>query len=145
AGALRPKLECPHLVDPGDASAACTHLDDVDDWKSHRVATGISADVIALRDRDHAFLDQAGLRGRAAHVKRDEIADAGPPADLGRGDDAAYRPGFHHGDGKLLRLLRRHDPPARLHDQEPALDPVLAEPLAHAANIVARLRSDIGV
>src|SRR5574341_501314 len=48
ARAVRPDLERPDLVDPGDRAAAGPDLDDVDHRQDHRVAVGIAAHVVTV-------------------------------------------------------------------------------------------------
>ena len=109
------------------------------------MAARVAADVITLGDRDLAVLDEARLRRRAAHVERDQILVAESRADLRRRDHAADGAGLHHRDRQRPRRVRRHHAAVRLHDQEAPGERVRFEPLAHAADVAARLRADVGV
>ncbi len=58
----------------------------------------VATDVIPVRDGDFAVLDQARLRGRAAHIEGNEILESQPLSDFGRGNHAADGAGLHHRD-----------------------------------------------
>ena len=66
-------------------------------------------------------------------------------ADLGRGDDAADRTGFHHRHRPRGRDLRRHHAAVRAHDGEIAGKADRREALRKACHVAADLRPDIGV
>ena len=145
AGALRPDLERAHVVEPGDRAAARADLDHVDHRQHHRMAAGVTADIVARRHGRLALAHQAGLRRCAAHVERDDVAKAERAADLRRGDDAADRAGFHHRHRALGRDLRRHHAAVRAHDREITGKADLAEALREARHVAADLRPDVGV
>jgi hypothetical protein len=73
ARAVRPELQCTDFVDPSDAAAARTDLDDVDDGEHHGMTARIAADVVALRDRHLAVFDEARRGRSAAQVERDHV------------------------------------------------------------------------
>ena len=125
AGAVRTDLERADLVDPGNAAAAGADLHDVDHRHHRRMAVRISADVIALGDGRLAAMHEAGLGRGAAHVEGDGVLVAEIAADLRGRNDAADRPGFHHGDRHLLGGVRRHQAAVRLHDQQPTAETIL--------------------
>ncbi len=115
-GAARADLQPAGRVEPGDAAAARAHLGDVDRRDSQQLA-GAADQPAAGRDRaadlvlapagDGAVLDQRGLRGRAAHVERDQVLEAEPLRHPERGDDAGGRAGLEREDRPQLRVVGR--------------------------------------
>ncbi len=59
------------------------------------------------RDSGLAVLDQADLRGGAAHVERQHVAVTGEPSEICGRDAAARGPGLSIRTGKRSRHLRR--------------------------------------
>ena len=112
------------------------------------MAAGIPSDVIAGSHCGLALAHEARFGCRAAHVEGDDIGRTQRGADPRRGDDAAHRPGFHHGRGTLRGDFRRHDAAARAHDGESAAKPELAklrdQPLHVAADLGPDIRIDHG-
>ena len=105
ARALRPDAQEAARVDPGDRAAARADLDEVDDRRPHRVAgerhaadpgARVAADVVVLRHRRLAALDQPDLRGRPAHVEGEDVRPAERLAEVRRRDHARGRPGLDH-------------------------------------------------
>ena len=87
---------CAHGADPDrarrlrldDAASARSDLGDVDEGELDRVATALdeparevdpSPHFVLARPHRRAVLEQRRLRGRAAHVERDEVVPAGEP------------------------------------------------------------------
>ena len=115
ARALRPDAEQPARVDPRDRAAPGADLDEVDDRRPHRVArerhaadprARVAADVVVLRHRRPAVLDQADLRRRAAHVEGEDVGPAERLAEVRRGDHAGGRPRLDHEDRAHARPRR---------------------------------------
>src|SRR5438105_1174393 len=61
---------------------------------------------------------RASPSGRAAHVERDQVGEAGLPARLLGRDHAGGRTGLDDLGRRPRRGLGRHDPAVRLHDVE---------------------------
>ena len=144
-GALRPHLERPHLVDPGDAAAARPYLDHVDDRQDHRVAARIAPDIVAFGMGWLAFADQRRLGRRTTHVEGDDVGEAERATYFGRCDYAADGARFHHRCRAVARRLGRHRAAVRLHDRDvaPVANPF--EPGLQVLQIAAHPRADIGV
>ena len=62
------------LVEPGDAAAARTDLENIDHRHLHRQGALITADQSKARRQRMAVIDDAGLGGGAAHVEGDGLA-----------------------------------------------------------------------
>ena len=118
AGTLRADLQRADFVDPGDAAATGTNLDDIDDGHHHRMATRVATNVVSLRHGRLARSHEARLRRRPAHVKGNDVLVAQRLADFRRGDDSADRARFHHHDRPRDGRFRRHDAAVGLHDRE---------------------------
>ena len=127
ARAARADAQQAARVDPRDRAAARADLDEVDDRRPHRVArerqpadagSRVAADVVVLRHRRAAALDQADLRGRAAHVEREDVRTAERLAEIRRGDHAGGRARLDHEHRLRRRGRRAEDAAARLHDEE---------------------------
>ena len=123
----------------------------------------MAADVVVLRHRRLAVLDQADLGGRAAHVEGEDVLAAERLSEVRRGDHTRGRPGLDHEHGTRARRLGAEDAAARLHHEqlclharfgEAALDP-LQIALDHGTNhgvdhgrrgaqVLAELRRDLG-
>src|SRR5579884_376991 len=145
AGALGADFQRADLVDPGDAAAASPDLDHVHHRQHHRVAAGVAADVVTLRDLRLVVLDQAGLGCGAAHVEGDHVLIAELLSYLGRGDNAANRARFHHRHGDGPGHLRRHHAPVGLHDQQPPGEAHRLQDALQLLQVAADLRPDVGV
>ena len=112
AGTVRPDLQRAAGIDPGDRAAAGADLGKVDHRHADRMAgavhpalrIGRAADFVFRGDRDFAADDDAGFRGRAAHVERDQVRPVKLPPRQRRGDHAGGGAGFHHGGGQPQRL-----------------------------------------
>ena len=94
---------------------------------------GVAADVVVLGHGRAAVLDQPDLRGRAAHVEREDVGPAERLAEVRRGDHARRRARLDHEHGPRGRGIGAEDAAARLHHEqlrlhagvgEPALDPL---------------------
>ena len=143
ARALRPDAQQAARVDPGDRAATGADLDEVDDGRPHRVARQghaadpgprVPADVVVLRHRRAAVLDQADLRGRAAHVEGEDVRPAERLAEVRRGDHARGRPRLDHEDRTAAGGIGAEDAAARLHHEQLRL----ARPRRRAAARSAR-------
>jgi hypothetical protein len=145
ARTLRPDLERANVVEPGDRAAARAHFNNIDHRQHHRMAAGVTTDVIARSERRLSLADEARFRRGAAHVERDDVGVAEREPHLRRSDDAADRAGLHHGHRPLGRNLRRHHAAVGAHDREIARETDTAEARLEALHIAADLRPDIGV
>ena len=85
-----------------------------------------AVDLELLRDQRLAALDHAELRGRAAHVERDQVAHVAGRPERGRGERATRRPGLEQAHRKARRSRGRGDAAVREHDVQ---RPAEAEPL----------------
>ena len=90
-------------------------------------------------------MDDAGLRGGAAHVEGDGVVDFQRATQRLRADDARGRPGFQHAHALALRLAGLVEAAGRLHDQERAGKAGRAHMGVDLADIAAHLRPDIGI
>ena len=88
---MRPHVHATRAVAPGNAAAAHADLDDRHHWQLHRLAGGITTDVIALFDTGHAVGDQCGFGGGTAHVEADSLFNAQQPSHETRPDHAGDR------------------------------------------------------
>src|SRR5947207_645041 len=88
-GALRADAQRATLVDPGDGAAAGADRVDVDDRDADRRAF----EAGLARHLRRAVEHQADVGAGAAHIERDDVAEAGEARDMGAGDDPAGRPG----------------------------------------------------
>ena len=143
--ALRADLERSDLVDPGDAAAARTHLDQIDHRHHDRVAARVSADVVARGHGGLAFAYQARLGGGAAHIEGDHVGESQRASRLRGSDDSSDGPGFHHRHRTLGRDLGRHHAAVRLHDGEFTAKTDFGEARLQAANVPGDFRPDVGV
>ena len=112
AGAVRPDLEQPERVDPGDAAAAGADLDHLDHRHLDRQAAALleavhAVDLEVRRDQGLAVLDQAGLGGGAAHVEREQARAVDQPAVVGGGERAGRRARIRSGARESGRRSRR--------------------------------------
>ena len=142
---MRADLQCADIVDPGNAAAAGADFHDVDHRQHDRMAAGVAADVITGRQGRFAVAHQAGLRRGAAHVERDDVAEAELFADARRRDDAADGTGFHHRHRTGRRHFGRHHPAVRAHDRQLAGKARTGKPRFQVLHIAADPRPDIGV
>ena len=71
AGALRTDVQPAAFVEPSDAAAAGSHLDDVENGDADGEPLVVTADKIIGRETRLAAPDDAGLGRRAAHVESD--------------------------------------------------------------------------
>ena len=88
---------------------------------------------------------QADVVARAAHVDRDEVADARRVRHRGRAVHAAGRTRAHDRDRLLGDVAPRHDPAVRLHDEQLAREAGGAEPPVERAEVALDPRADVGV
>ncbi len=91
------------------------------------------------------MVDDAGLRGGAAHVEGDGVADLEHAAQRLGADDAGGRPRLQHAHALTLRLLGLVEPAGRLHDQERAGETGGPHVRVDLADVTANFRTDIGV
>ena len=120
AGAIWPHLDEAEAVDPRDAAATGTDLDQVDAWHAYRqAAPGLEpVDAVDLElggDRGDASGDEAGLGGRAAHIKREKVWAAGGSTVRGGGECPGGRAGLDEADGEASRGIHGGGAPARQH------------------------------
>ena len=142
AGAARSDLEQPALVDPGDAAAAGAERGHIDAGDGYRYAEAdLELALVALL----AALDGADVRAGAAHVEREGMLDAGQSGVVAGGDDAAGQAR----DEELRRLcvggVDAQVTAIRLQHAGRSGDAEIIEGGAHAGDIVAQHRLDIGV
>ena len=144
ARALRPDAQAA-VIDARDRAAAGADLENIHHGDLHRQRLVVAADQRLRGGQRLALVDDAGLRGGAAHVEGDGVVDAERMAERLRADDAGGRARFEHADALVLRLRRVVEPAGRLHDQERAVEALAAHMLVDLADIAAHLRPDIGV
>ena len=154
ARALRPDAQEAARVDPGDRAAAGADLDEVDDGRPYRVAreghaadpgARMAADVVVLRHRRAAVLDQADLRGRAAHVEGEDVRTAERLPEVRRRDHARGRPRLDHEDRPAAGGVGAEDAAARLHHEQLRLHARVGEPLLDPREVALDDRPDDGV
>jgi len=115
AGGVRADAQQAAVIDPGDGAAAGPDRHDVDHRRLHRQAV----------DAGHggklgpAVGDQRDIGAGAAHVERDQVAEACAGHAAHRADRARRGAGEQRGDGVQLHGLGRHPPAIGLHDREP--------------------------
>ena len=124
--AFRADPERAARIEPRDAAAPRAHLRQVDDRHPNRVAGSVQpAPDVALPPHlvlrgglDAAVLDEARLRGGAAHVEGDEVRASKLVAEPLRGDDPGRGSGLDGGGGHPERPGHVEDPAVRPHDME---------------------------
>ena len=141
-------------VDPDQAPAAGADLGEVDERHAQRVAAAArqpaagrqpGGDLELGGEMRPAALDERRLGGRAAHVEGDDLVDAQPPRELGRGDDPGRRPRFDDVRRAFCGSGAGHDPAIRLHDQQRSGDPRGVELAAQRLQVGRHGRLDIGI
>jgi hypothetical protein len=90
-------------------------------------------------------VDQADLRGGAAHVEGQRAAFAGARRDLGREDGTAGGAGFDQPHRKLARRLDRGQAAARGDEIDRAAEALRLQRRLHAAEIAVHQRLHIGI
>ena len=123
----------PERVDPRDRSPSGADLDHVDHGDAHGQPRAAlqpvhPVDLELLRDQRLAVLDHAQLRGRAAHVERDQIAHLAGRAEGGGGERAARRARLEQSHREARRHRRHGDAPVREHDVQRPPEPEPGEP-----------------
>ena len=101
-------LECTAAIEPGDAAAAGSDLDDIDDRRLDRI-TGRKRrplQAVIAGDFDFAAFDQGALGGRSADVQRNDIRFADVLADQCRANDASGGAGLDEMDRMLAARLQ---------------------------------------
>ncbi len=107
------------MRDRAAAGADLHHLD----HRNPQRQSGAFAEPPDPRDLERArglrlaIVDQADLRGGAAHVERQHVGDAALPRDGGGEDRAAGGPAFHQADREAARGLDRGQAAARQHQE----------------------------
>ena len=154
ARALRPDAQQAARVDPGDRAAAGADLDQVDDRRPHRVAgerqaadpgARVAADVVVLRHRRPAVLDQADLGGRAAHVEREDVRSPERRAECGGRDHARGRARLDHEHRPRRAASELKTPPLDCITSSFASIARLGEALLDALQVALDDRADHGV
>src|SRR5213076_1136380 len=107
-----------------DRSATRAHLLDVDDWDAQRTAV----DVILVGRPDEPVIDDRALRGRPAHVERDEAIEAEHAREARTPNGARRRPRLDRVHGLLARGLERERAAVRLRDQHLSLEAAADKP-----------------
>jgi hypothetical protein len=150
ARAPRPDGNRSGLVAPRDRAAAGADLGDVDRRDADQLARPAQEaradrerrpDLVLLRPRDAAVLDERGFGGRAAHVEGDRVGATELAGERERRDDAGSGAGLEDVDRALGRLRCRHHASRRLHDREIRF----AESAPQAVEVRAHQRADVGV
>ena len=141
ARALRAEGERAARVDPGDGAAAGAHLLDVD----HRDAQRVAVHVVLVRGLDEAAVDDGALRGRAAHVERDEPVRAEDSREARAARGARRRPRLHRVHGLRPGRLEREGPAIGLRDEHLAAEAAPAEGPAERAEVAVHDGPDVGV
>ena len=151
AGAVRPHLEKPQGVHPGDAAAAGADLDHVDDrdldGKAAALAEAVDPVHLELPGLQRiAVLHRAELGGGAAHVEGEEIGIARALPQSGRRQRSRRRPRFQHAHREAGGRLGRADAAAGEHHEEAAAETQAVQPLLKFLQIGrhALLHVDVG-
>ena len=113
-------------IEPRDAAASRAHLRQIDDRHPDRVAgsvqpapdVALSPHLVLRGGLDAAVLDEARLRGGAAHVEGDEVRASELVAEPLRGDDSGRGPGLDGGGGHPEGSGDVEDSAVRPHDME---------------------------
>jgi len=150
AGALRADLQRAQAACARDAAAAGADFHQV----HHRHLDGEAAaflealhapDFETLHHRRDAALDEAGFRGRAAHVEAEHLGAVEQAAVVLRGDHRRGRARFDDAHRELCRSLGRGDAPRGEHDEQPAAEAQPGQALAHAPQVGLGERLHVGV
>jgi hypothetical protein len=125
AGAVRPHRDALHAVDARDRATAGADLDHLDHRHAHRKTAALHVPVGARHlERTRALgltaVDQADLRGGAAHVERQHALERALARDPGREQRAAGGSGLDQPHREARRDLERGEPAARHHQQQRA-------------------------
>ena len=102
-------------------------------------------DLEQAGDQRLAVLDQAGLRGGAAHVERHQPVDAEHVAIVAGGERAGGRAALDHAHGIAARRLRADHAAGAEHDQRGVGEAFARQPLAQAPQIGLGDRHRVGV
>ena len=92
-----------------------------------------------------AVVDQADLRGRAAHVERHDLIEAALAREPSRQDGAAGRPGLDQPDGKTAPGRERREASARRHEQQRTGKATRLQGLVKPAEIAVHHRLHVGI
>jgi hypothetical protein len=155
-GARAPRADAQQAagVDPRDRAAAGADLDEVDHRRPHRIAREreaadaggrVAAHEVVLRHRRLPAPDQPDLRGRAAHVEREQVAAADHAAEVRGGDHAGGRARLDHEHRPPPSGRRAEDAAARLHHEQLRLDTGVREPLLDPLEVALDDGPDDGV
>ena len=150
SGALRPDLEQPQLVHPGDGAASRPDFHHVDDRRMHREAAPALEPAHARRlehrrDVRLAVLDEGRLGGRAPHVEGEEVGVADGPADEGARLRPARRPRFQEADGETHRGLRGGETAGGLDEVETPAESAFAKHPLEAPDVRGHEGLHVGV
>ena len=94
---------------------------------------------------DEPFADGADLERRAAHVRRDDVAQPEPVAEGLGPDEAADRTGLDHADRSRGGLCDREEPPVRLRDEELAGEALGSQLLLEGVEVALHDRAEARV
>ena len=118
AGALRAYTQRTRTIDSGDRPTARAHLEDI----HHRDLNGQSFFVATQqrtsRRQGVAFVNDAGLCRRSAHVERNRVLDTKRATQCLGSDHTGGRSGFQHAHAGRLRLRRLVEASRGLHDEK---------------------------
>ena len=150
ARALRADLDAPEMVDRGEGSAARADLDHLDHRDLQRRAASLheavgAVDLERAAEKRLAVVEQADLRGGAAHVETDDPAFAHAFRHVSGKDRAARRSGLDQPHRKRRGGSDGDKAAARGHQQAGAGKPGVGETRLHVPQIAAHDRLDVGV
>jgi hypothetical protein len=142
AGRLRADAQRPgQLRDVGDRAAA--GADRVHVHRRHLDPEVANRGLAA--DRRLAVLAEGDVGGRAAHVEREDVVEAGLACDEQRPRDTSGRTGEHTVDRIARRLPRRHQPGVGAEDVHVRLGADPAQLLLQPVDVVRHFRAHVRV
>ena len=145
AGAAGTDVQAAAFVEPGDAAAAGSHFDDVEDGDADSKPFVIAADKIIRRETRLAAPNNAGLGRRPAHVESDGGLEIEQLAQRHGTDDASRGSRFHHLNALAARQLDIGQAAVGLHDQQITGKLIAPQTPFEIAQVLADLRPDVGV
>ncbi len=141
ARALGTHLGHADLVDPGDGAAPRPDGGDAHHRHHHRD----TADVFRRAVARAAVLHHRNIRARAAHVERDQVAEAGRGGDVGRPDDPGRRAGQERRHRLRPGRRHRHNAAVGLGHVGDRGHPARGQRRLEALEVPAHLRLHVGV
>jgi hypothetical protein len=145
AGAARADVQSAAFVEPSDAAAAGSHLDDVEDRDADGKPFIVAADKIIGRETRLAAPNDTRLGRRSAHVESDGGFEIEDLAKRHGADDATRGSRFHHLHALATRQVDVRQAAVGLHDQQVAGEFLAPQAPFQITKVLTRLRTDVSI